>query len=116
MPLSNVFINDTSIFLPNDPVSNDDMELYLGFINGKPSRSKKIVLRNNGIKTRYYALEKGGKPTHTNAQMTALAVRELFDNDPDKLKEIELLSCGTSSPDQMMPSHGVMVHGWLPEA
>lgn len=116
MPLSNVFINDTSIFLPNDPVSNDDMELYLGFINGKPSRSKKIVLRNNGIKTRYYALEKGGKPTHTNAQMTALAVRELFDNDPDKLKDIELLSCGTSSPDQMMPSHGVMVHGWLPEA
>ena len=116
MPLSNVFINDTSIFLPNEPVSNDDMELYLGFINGKPSRSKKIVLRNNGIKTRYYALEKGGKPTHTNAQMTALAVRELFDNDPDKLKDIELLSCGTSSPDQMMPSHGVMVHGWLPEA
>lgn len=116
MPLNNVFINDTSIFLPNEPVSNDDMELYLGFINGKPSRSKKIVLRNNGIKTRYYALEKGGKPTHTNAQMTALAVRELFDNDPDKLKEIELLSCGTSSPDQMMPSHGVMVHGWLPEA
>lgn len=116
MHLSNVFINDTSIFLPNERVSNDDMELYLGFINGKPSRSKKIVLRNNGIKTRYYALEKGGKHTHTNAQMTALAVRELFDNDPDKLKDIELLSCGTSSPDQMMPSHGVMVHGWLPEA
>lgn len=116
MPLSNVFINNTSIFLPNDPVSNDDMELYLGFINGKPSRSKKIVLRNNGIKTRYYALEKGGKPTHTNAQMTALAVKKLFDNDTEKLKDIELLSCGTSSPDQMMPSHGVMVHGWLPEA
>lgn len=116
MPLSNVFINGTSIFLPNEPVSNNDMELYLGFINGKPSRSKKIVLRNNGIKTRYYALEKGGKPTHSNAQMTALAVRELFDNDPEKLKDIELLSCGTSSPDQMMPSHGVMVHGWLREA
>jgi 3-oxoacyl-[acyl-carrier-protein] synthase-3 len=92
------------------------MESYLGFINGKPSKSKKIVLRNNGIKTRYYALTKEGKPTHTNAQMAALAVRALFDNDADRLKEIELLSCGTSSPDQMMPSHGVMVHGWLPEA
>jgi 3-oxoacyl-[acyl-carrier-protein] synthase-3 len=102
--------------MPNDPVSCDDMELYLGYINGKPSKSKKIVLRNNGIKTRYYALTKGGKATHTNAQMTALAVRALFDNDPARLKEIELLSCGTSSPDQMMPSHGVMVHGWLPEA
>src|ERR1700685_2132759 len=111
-----VYIINTSIFMPNDPVSSDDMEQYLGYINGKPSKSKKIVLRNNGIKTRYYALTKEGKPTHTNAQMAALAVRALFDHDAGRLKEIELLSCGTSSPDQMMPSHGVMVHGWLPEA
>ena len=110
-----VYINSTSAYFPNDPVPNDDMELYLGFINGKPSKSKGIVLRNNGIKNRYYALTKGGKATHTNAQMTALAVKALFEDDPAKLKNIELLSCGTSSPDQMMPSHGVMTHGWLPE-
>jgi 3-oxoacyl-[acyl-carrier-protein] synthase-3 len=115
MSLQAVYITDTSIFLPNDPVSSDDMELYLGYINHKPSKSKKIVLRNNGIQTRYYALTKEGKATHTNAQMTALAVKALFRDDPAKLKEIELLSCGTSSPDQMMPSHGVMTHGWLPE-
>src|SRR5476651_1435810 len=111
-----VYINKTSSYFPNQPVANDDMELYLGYINGKPSKSKSIVLRNNGIINRYYALEKGGKSTHTNAQMTALAVKELFDNDPEKLKQVELLSCGTSSPDQMMPSHGVMTHGWLSEA
>ena len=116
MALNEVYITNTSLFLPNEPVSNDEMEDYLGYINGKPSKSKKIVLRNNGIKTRYYALEKGGKTTHTNAQMAAEAVRQLFADNPDALKEIELLSCGTSSPDQMMPSHGVMVHGWLPEA
>ncbi|HXD77024.1 MAG TPA: beta-ketoacyl-ACP synthase III [Puia sp.] len=110
-----VYIINTSVFMPNDPVSCDEMEDYLGYINGKPSKSKKIVLRNNGIKTRYYALTREGKATHTNAEMTALAVRALFDNDPARLKEIQLLSCGTSSPDQMMPSHGVMVHGWLPE-
>ena len=116
MPLNEVYITNTSLFLPNEPVPNDDMELYLGYINGKPSKSKKIVLRNNGIKTRYYALAKGGGITHTNAQMTAEAVRNLFKDDPEQLKKLELLSCGTSSPDQMMPSHGVMVHGWLPEA
>ena len=113
--LNEVYITNTSIFLPNDPVSNDDMELYLGYINGKPSKSKKIVLRNNGIKTRYYALNKDGKATHSNAEMTAQAIRALLDNDEQKLKDVELLSCGTSSPDQMMPSHGVMVHGCLPE-
>jgi len=112
---NNVYINHTAAFFPNEPVSNDEMESYLGYINNHPSKSKKIVLRNNGITNRYYALTKDHKSTHTNAEMTALAVRALFDNDPEKLKQIELLSCGTSSPDQVMPSHGVMAHGWLPE-
>lgn len=111
-----VYINATSAYFPNGPVSNDEMEEYLGYIDGRPSKSKKIVLRNNGITNRYYALDKNGKSTHTNAQMTALAVKELFKDNPEKIKEIELLSCGTSSPDQVMPSHGVMTHGWLPEA
>ena len=113
--IKKVYINKTSVFFPNEPVSNDDMEDYLGYINNRPSKSKSIVLRNNGIINRYYALQKGGRPTHTNAEMTALAVKALF-NDPEQLKNIKLLSCGTSSPDQMMPSHGVMVHGWLPES
>jgi 3-oxoacyl-[acyl-carrier-protein] synthase-3 len=116
MSANEVYINSTSAFFPNDPVSNEDMELYLGFINGTPSKSKPIVLRNNGIINRYYALAKGGKATHTNAQMTALAVKALFEDDPSKIKDIKLLSCGTSSPDQVMPSHGVMTHGWLPES
>lgn len=115
MSLKPVYIINTSSFLPNEPVSNEEMEEYLGYINSSPSKSKSIVLRNNGIKQRYYALKKGGEITHNNAQMTALAIRALFNNDPKKLQAFELLSCGTSSPDQMMPSHAVMVHGYLPE-
>src|SRR5450432_4306763 len=116
MSSTSVYINFTSSFFPNEPVSNDEMESFLGDINNKPSKSKKIVLRNNGIINRYYALTKDRKSTHTNAQMTALAVRALFADNQEKLNEIELLSCGTSSPDQIMPSHGVMTHGLLPEA
>ena len=115
MSLKEVYINNTSSFFPNEPVSNDEMEEYLGYINSEPSRSKPIVLRNNGIKRRFYALTKEGTSTHTNAQMTALAVKALFKNSPADIKSIELLSCGTSSPDQMIPSHGVMTHGCLPE-
>ena len=115
MLLTKVYITNTAVYFPNQPVSNDEMEDFLGYIDNKPSKSKRIVLRNNGIKNRFYALDKQGKPTHTNAQMTALATRALFKGNPEALKNIELLSCGTSSPDQMMPSHGVMVHGLLPE-
>ena len=113
--MSEAYITKIAKFLPNEPVSNDEMEQYLGYINGKPSKSKAIILRNNKIKNRYYALTKEGTVTHTNAEMASLAVRALFDNPATELKSIDLLSCATSSPDQLMPSHGVMVHGYLPE-
>ncbi len=115
MSYKEVYINNTAAFFPNEPIPNEEMEAYLGLINGKPSRSRAIVLRNNGIKNRYYAITKEGKSTHTNSQMASLAIRGLFDNNAEALKSIDLISCGTSSPDQLMPSHGVMVHGWLPE-
>jgi 3-oxoacyl-[acyl-carrier-protein] synthase-3 len=115
MSLRPVYITRTSMFLPNDPVSSEDMESYLGYINGKPSKARKIVLRNNGIDTRYYALNKDGQMTHTNAELSAEAVKALFVNDPAGFKAVDLLTSGTSSPDQMMPSHGVMVHGVVPE-
>ena len=116
MEFNKVYITKSATYFPNEPVSNEEMEEYLGLINQIPSKSKRIVLRNNGIKTRFYALTKGGKPTHTNAEMTALAIRKMLDNDPEKIRSIEMLACGTSSPDQMMPSHAVMVHGELPES
>ena len=44
----------------------------------------------------------------TNAQLTARAISAL-----GEVGQVELLSCGTSSPDQLLPSHAVMVHGEL---
>lgn len=107
-----VFITKAAKFLPNEPVGNDEMEQHLGMIDGKPSKAKRIVLRHNGIKQRYYALDKNGRVTHTNAQMAANAVRGLLDQKLT-LDDIDLLACGTSSPEQILPSHGSMVHGEL---
>lgn len=107
-----VYINKISKFLPNNPIQNDDLEEYIGFVGGKKSRSKAIVLRNNGIKSRYYAMKKGGEPTHTNAQLVKEAIHGLFDKT-FSAKDIDLLACGTTSPDQIAPSHAVMVHGLL---
>jgi 3-oxoacyl-[acyl-carrier-protein] synthase-3 len=112
--MSEAYITRIAKFLPNESVSNEEMEEYLGYINGKPSKSKAIVLRNNGIKRRYYALLKDGTPTHSNAEMAALAVSDLFKNNSEEIAQVDLLSCATSSPDQLMPSHGSMVHGYLP--
>lgn len=108
-----VYITRTASFLPNDPIDNNEIEEYLGFINGTASRTRALILRNNKIKQRYYAMNKDGELTHTNSQMTANAINNLFTEHPDEIKDVQLLSCGTSSPDQIMPSHGVMVHGNL---
>ena len=108
----NVFINKVAKFMPNEPVGNEDMESFLGMIDNKPSKARRIILKRNGIKQRYYALDKNGQVTHTNAQMAANAIRNLFD-DNFTIDDIDILSCGTASPEQLVPSHGVMVHGEL---
>ena len=110
--MKNVYITRIAKFLPNEPVENEAMEEKLGVINGKTSKARRIILRNNQIKTRYYAIDKDGNVTHNNAQLAAKAVEALCDETFNK-NEIELLSCGTSSPDQILPSHAAMVHGFL---
>ncbi|MBW3518391.1 beta-ketoacyl-ACP synthase III [Flavobacterium sp. NKUCC04_CG] len=110
--MSTVYINKITKFLPNNPVSNDEMEDRLGKINDRESKARRIVLRNNGIKTRYYAISEQGEFTHTNAELTFLAVQQLFDIDFTE-SDMEVLSCGTSTPDHLLPSHAAMVHGLL---
>ena len=109
-----VYINKTDHFLPNKPISNDEMEDYLGLINNVKSKSKNIVLRSNKIQNRYYAIDKKGNSTHTNAQLVALAIKKLNSSESN-LTNTDLLVCGTSTPDQLIPSHAIMVHGELPE-
>lgn len=105
-----VYINRVSSFLPNEPVGNDEMEEYLGVVNGTPSRVRPIILRQNQIKTRYYALDKEQNITHTNADLSKIAIDKLGLNH-EELEKVKFLSCGTSMPDQLMPSHASMVHG-----
>lgn len=110
--VNEVYITNLAKFFPNNPVSNDEMEDYLGLIDGKKSKARAIILRNNGITNRFYAIDKEGKLTHSNAELAANAVKLLAENGFD-LKNMDLLACGTTSPDQIVPSHASMVHGAL---
>jgi 3-oxoacyl-[acyl-carrier-protein] synthase-3 len=104
-----VFLTRTSAYLPLAPVGNDEMESVLGMVGGRPSRARRIVLRNNGIQSRHYALDPAtGEPVMTNAELAAEAVRALGEIGP-----VDCLATATSRPDQLMPAHGVMVHGAL---
>lgn len=110
--MEQVYITKAAGFLPNAPVANEEMEDFLGKVGGVPSRARQIVLRRNGIKTRHYALDREGHVTHTNVQMAAESIKRL-EHEGFTLEDIDVLACGTASPEQLVPSHGVMVHGAL---
>ena len=107
-----VYITKAAKYLPNEAVSNDEMEAYLGLINDTASKARRIILRNNKITSRYYAVDKTGKSTHSNAELTRNAILPLFDENFTS-QDLEVLSCGTSTPDIFLPSHAAMVHGLL---
>jgi len=112
--MSSVYLNGLGVFLPNRPVGNDGVENVLGHLGRRSSQVKRRVLGYNGIKERHYAVDPStGEQSHTNAAMTGAAVRAAAEHASDAVEDIELLACGTSSPDQLVPAHGSMVHAEL---
>ncbi|MDR2914775.1 MAG: beta-ketoacyl-ACP synthase III [Tannerella sp.] len=110
------FITGVGKYLPGNPVENDEIEKHLGLIGEKCSKAKSIILRQNQIIKRHYAVDENGKLLYSNAKLTANAIKDLLEKTNTKISEVELLACGTSTPDQMLPSHASMVHGLLEEA
>ena len=112
--MNGAYINSIGKFLPGKPIANEQIEDYVGKINGVTSKAKNRILKSNGIKQRYYALDRKQNTTHSNSEMAAYAVRDTlaqYDLEPT----IDLLACATSLPDLLLPGFASMVHGELPE-
>jgi 3-oxoacyl-[acyl-carrier-protein] synthase III len=108
-----VHLTATGSFLPGDPVDNDLMESRLGLVGGHESRYRRLVLRNNGIRSRYYAIDDDGNQTHLNEELAAHAIERAVEDRGLGLNEIDMLAVGTTIPDILMPGFGTMVHGRL---
>lgn len=71
----NCFITQTGSFLPGTPVANDEIEQYLGSIDGE-EEVKRTVLRMNGITSRHYAQDQNQQPTHDVYQLACEAINK----------------------------------------
>ena len=113
--MNHAYITQTGQFLPGDPIANDQMEAYLGQIQGKPSRVKRRILTSNGIRQRHYALDRQQQTTHLNHHMAALAVRDALGHSHLDPAQVDLLCAATTWPDLLVPGFASMVHGTLTE-
>ena len=111
--MNEVYINALGAFLPGEPVSNADMEDYLGYVFGKPSKFRALALWQNRIKTRHYALDKQGSAFTSNADMAAAAIRAAVINSEISLDDIKYLASATTLGDFLVPGLASHVHAAL---
>lgn len=109
--MNKVYITAAGKYFPNSEVNNDEMEDYLGKINGVASRTKNIFLRKNGIRSRYYAMDKQQRTTHTAYGMAARAIDDCLQKSSTNNTEIDFLSAATTQSDLPVPGFASMVHG-----
>ena len=107
------YITSLGKFLPGSPVDNDSMEEFLGAVNGKLSRVRKRILKQNGIQARHYAIDRGQQTLFSNSAMAAHAVRSALERAGLALSEIDFLAAATSQGDLPLPGFASMVHGEL---
>lgn len=108
--MNGVYITSAGSFLPNQPINNDEMEDYLGRINGQNSNVRLRILTQNGIKQRYYALNKQQESTHSNSELAVKAIETAISKSELRSKDIELLATGTTQGDLPIPGFASMVH------
>ncbi len=111
--MNEVYIVSSGTFIPNKAIPNEEIEDFLGRINGNDSRAKERVLKQNGIKTRHYAMDKDQKTTHSNAQLAVNAINNALDKSSLRSADVELLCTGTTQGDLPIPGFASMVHAGL---
>jgi 3-oxoacyl-[acyl-carrier-protein] synthase III len=89
------------------------MEQYIGKIDGKASRVRRKILKQNGIQTRYYAMDRYQNSVFSNAEMAARAVLDAIGRSGLDVNDIDFLAAATSQGDFPLPGFASMVHGEL---
>jgi hypothetical protein len=61
-------------------------------IGGKPSRLRARILKQNGIRSRHYAIDREGRVNYWNCELAAGAAQDAISRSELALSEIELLA------------------------
>lgn len=102
------YITYTGSFLPGPPVENEDIERFLGTLEGE-SDVKRQVLAMNGILRRHYAQDHSQQPTHDVYQLATQAIEDCLDKC-DATPSISFLSAGATYAPLSGPGLASLIH------
>lgn len=90
-------------YLPGPPVGNADMGYYIGHLSDRSDRLGRMVLGQNGIRTRHYAIKPDGSTEWTLAKLGAEAARNCLGKAEIDAFELGLLATATTQNDLLVP-------------
>ena len=111
--MKHAYITGIGAHLPGQPITNDEISGILGVIDDQSERLGRLILRQNRIETRHYALDKAGRALDTNAGLAAKAALRALDAAGLDLQAVDLLATGTTQGDLLVPGHASAVHAEL---
>ncbi|GAA1056260.1 hypothetical protein GCM10017608_27580 [Agromyces luteolus] len=100
-------------YLPGDPVDNDGIVARLGGDDPVTARIRGMILEQNGIRQRHYALDDDGEPTELNEELAVKALRAALDDRGIRPDDLRMLATATTIGDVLVPGFASMVHGRL---
>lgn len=106
------YITHTASYLPGPAISNDEIERYLGSMEGE-GEVKDKVLAMNGIRTRHYAQDLRQEPTEDVYELATQAGLACLQ---DATVEPTFLGAGTTYAPLAAPGIGSIVHDRLSQA
>lgn len=110
---NHVYIQSAGYHLPGEPVDNEAMDDFIAPLNRISLRIKNKILAENGIKTRYYAIDKNGETKTSHTKLAANAIHDCLKRANTPLNDVSLLAVGSSGSDALIPGFAAMVQGEL---
>lgn len=104
------FITASGQFLPGPPVCNDRMADHIGRLSPGAERQGRLYLRQNGIRTRHYAMRPDGTTEWTLARLGAAALEDLFARAELDRRSVGFLATATTQNDLLVPGLASGIH------
>src|SRR2546423_3746840 len=104
------YITSIGRFLPGDPIPSEEVEDYIGAV-GDDTELRDLVIRNSGIETRHYAIDREQRTVYSNLELCRRAIQDAVERRGIDVDDIELLAASTSGGDLIGPALANMIHG-----